>query len=350
MVRMRARIAEDEEPRVGARQARTRSSRSTSPTPRSGRFVEPRLAHLLGARRGQRCEREDLFAAWRLFFERLADVVPGRDRVRGHAVGGRVAARLHRVPARVVAQHPIFVLTLARPELLERRPTWGAGKRNFTSLYLEPLSPRRWRSCSPASSPGCPTSCATQILARAEGVPLYAVETVRMLLDRGAARPGGRARRPARARRRGARDAARADRRAPRRPGPRSGGGPGCRGARQDVHEAGARRADGLRSRLRAARSPRSSRREVLGLRPIPVRPSSVSTASSRTSRQVAYETLAQADEDATYRGRRLLDSRGEGRPAASCLDPARPAQQEVVELEASQYLAAASAASGAAS
>ena len=26
------------------------------------------------------------------------------------------------------------------PELLERRPTWGAGQRNFTSLYLEPLS------------------------------------------------------------------------------------------------------------------------------------------------------------------------------------------------------------------
>ena len=35
---------------------------------------------------------------------------------------------------------PIFVITLARPELLERRPTWGAGQRNFTSLYLEPLA------------------------------------------------------------------------------------------------------------------------------------------------------------------------------------------------------------------
>ena len=37
---------------------------------------------------------------------------------------------------------PIFVVTLARPELLERRPTWGAGKRNFTSIYLEPLVDR----------------------------------------------------------------------------------------------------------------------------------------------------------------------------------------------------------------
>ena len=35
--------------------------------------------------------------------------------------------------------HPLFILTLARPELVERRPTWGAGKRNFHSLVLEPL-------------------------------------------------------------------------------------------------------------------------------------------------------------------------------------------------------------------
>ena len=33
--------------------------------------------------------------------------------------------------------------------------------------------------------PGLPQELAAQVLARAEGVPLYAVETVRMLLDRG---------------------------------------------------------------------------------------------------------------------------------------------------------------------
>ena len=41
------------------------------------------------------------------------------------------------------------------------------------------------------SFPACPRACATQILARAEGIPLYAVETVRMLLDRGALVAGG---------------------------------------------------------------------------------------------------------------------------------------------------------------
>ena len=48
---------------------------------------------------------------------------------------------------------PLFVLVLTRPELLDKRPNWGAGHRNFTSLHLGPLSeaamdgaPRRLRT------------------------------------------------------------------------------------------------------------------------------------------------------------------------------------------------------------
>ncbi len=44
---------------------------------------------------------------------------------------------------------------------------------------------RRCASCSRAWCPGLPEELAARVLARAEGVPLYAVETVRMLLDRG---------------------------------------------------------------------------------------------------------------------------------------------------------------------
>ncbi len=77
------------------------------------------------------------------------------------------------------------MITLARPELLERRPTWGAGHRNFSSLYLEPLSPNAMEELLTGLVPGLPEAVREQILARAEGVPLYAVETVRMLLDRG---------------------------------------------------------------------------------------------------------------------------------------------------------------------
>src|SRR6185437_10847268 len=70
-------------------------------------------------------------------------------------------------------------------ELVERRPTWGAGHRNFTSLYLEPLPSAAMEELLAGLVPGLPAQLRDQILARAEGVPLYAMETVRMLLDRG---------------------------------------------------------------------------------------------------------------------------------------------------------------------
>jgi tetratricopeptide (TPR) repeat protein len=77
------------------------------------------------------------------------------------------------------------LVTLARPELLERRPSWGAGSRTFNAIYLEPLSERAMEELLAGLVPGLPIELRAQILARAEGVPLYAVETVRMLLDRG---------------------------------------------------------------------------------------------------------------------------------------------------------------------
>ena len=46
------------------------------------------------------------------------------------------------------------------PELLERRPTWGAGKRSFTSSTSSRLPSRRCASCSPVSFPGCPDAAA----------------------------------------------------------------------------------------------------------------------------------------------------------------------------------------------
>src|SRR5581483_9642933 len=81
--------------------------------------------------------------------------------------------------------HAMLVLALARPELLERRPSFGAAGRNATTLSLEPLSERAMEELLDGFVPGLPDELRAQMLARAEGVPLYAVETVRMLLDRG---------------------------------------------------------------------------------------------------------------------------------------------------------------------
>jgi class 3 adenylate cyclase/tetratricopeptide (TPR) repeat protein len=184
MVRMRCRISEEEEPASAqAKLHATLEEHVLDPEERG--FVEPRLAHLLGLAEHQARDQQDLFAAWRLFFERLAETYPTV--LAFEDMQWADASLLDFVEYLLDWSRgsPIFVVTLARPELLERRPTWGAGQRSFSSLYLEPLSREAMEELLTGLVPGLPSEVRDRILARAEGVPLYAVETVRMLLDRG---------------------------------------------------------------------------------------------------------------------------------------------------------------------
>ncbi|MBM2823066.1 MAG: Tetratricopeptide repeat protein, partial [Thermoleophilia bacterium] len=184
MVRMRCRIAEEEEPASAL--AKLHATLDEHILDREERdFLEPRLAHLLGLAEHQARDQQDLFAAWRLFFERLAESYPTV--LAFEDMQWADASLLDFVEYLLdwSRNHPIFVVTLARPELLERRPTWGAGQRSFTSLYLEPLSAQAMAELLTGLVPGLPSEVRDRILARAEGIPLYAVETVRMLLDRG---------------------------------------------------------------------------------------------------------------------------------------------------------------------
>ncbi len=184
MVRSRAGIAEGEDPASATAKLHA-SVLEHVPEPEEQRWVEPRLAHLLGLEERSTREPEELFSAWRLFFERLAD--------RNPVV--MVFEDLQWADAALIdfityllewsRNHPLFVITLARPELQDRHPTWGAAKRNLTSLGLEPLGPDDMRSLLDGLAPGLPGDVQASILERSEGVPLYAVETVRMLIDRG---------------------------------------------------------------------------------------------------------------------------------------------------------------------
>ncbi len=143
-------------------------------------WIAPALLSLLGVESGAGAQQ--LFGAWRTFFERLA--------ASGPVV--MVFEDLHYADAGLLdfIDHllewsrnvPIAIITLARPELLDRRPDWGAGKRNFTSIYLEPLPVPAMRELLAGLVPGLPTRARDAIVARADGIPLYAVETVRMLL------------------------------------------------------------------------------------------------------------------------------------------------------------------------
>ena len=183
MVRRRAGIAEAEAHDT----ARTKLAAAldefvTDPTER--RWIEPRLAGLLGLEELPAESREELFAAWRTFFERIAAVAPSimvftdlqwadqgmLDFIEDLLHWGRNA--------------PILVVAQARPELLERRPDFGSGVRNVTRINLEPLTGEQMHELLDGLVPGLPPNVLRQIVGRAEGIPLYAVETVRMLLDR----------------------------------------------------------------------------------------------------------------------------------------------------------------------
>ena len=89
MVRMRCEIVEDEDPASALDQAPRHGRAGTSRMRRSAHWVEPRLAHLLGLEEGAPGDQENLFSAWRILFERLAEEAADDPRLRGHAVGRR---------------------------------------------------------------------------------------------------------------------------------------------------------------------------------------------------------------------------------------------------------------------
>ena len=82
---------------------------------------------------------------------------------------------------------PILVLCTARPELYERNPGWGGGKRNSTTLSLTPLTAEEIARLISAllSRAVLPAETQAALLERAGGNPLYAEEFVRMLSDQG---------------------------------------------------------------------------------------------------------------------------------------------------------------------
>ena len=178
MVRMRCRISEDE-PAASAVVKLRETLREQLLDEDERRFVEPRLAQLLGLGDGEASDRQDLFAAWRLFFERLGDSNPVVLLFEDLQWADASLLDFIEYLLEWSRSHPVYVVTLARPELHERRPDWGAGQRNFTSIYLEPLSESAMTELLAGLVPGLPGGLLAQILARAEGVPLYAVETVR---------------------------------------------------------------------------------------------------------------------------------------------------------------------------
>jgi class 3 adenylate cyclase/tetratricopeptide (TPR) repeat protein len=184
MVRSRAGILEAED--QGSARAKLHSTvEEHVPDSDERSWVESRLAHLLALEERTAREPEDLFGAWRLFFERMADKYPVVLVFEDLQWADPSLLDFIDYLLNWSRSHPVFVLSLARPEVADRFPAWAAGRRGVSHMYLDPLERDAMEELLAGLAPGLPEAVVGKVLDRAEGVPLYAVETVRMLLDRG---------------------------------------------------------------------------------------------------------------------------------------------------------------------
>ena len=127
MVRSRAGIVEAEDATSAAAKLHTTVEEHIR-DPEERRWVEPRLAHLLGLEERTARDKEDLFAAWRLFFERMSEVHPVVMSFEDMQWADSSLARLRRVPARLVEKprhlrpHPVPPRDRRAPAELGRGP------------------------------------------------------------------------------------------------------------------------------------------------------------------------------------------------------------------------------------
>jgi class 3 adenylate cyclase/tetratricopeptide (TPR) repeat protein len=78
---------------------------------------------------------------------------------------------------------PILLLCMARPDLLDRRPTWAGGKLNATNLLLEPLSTNESQQMVEALVGGLSEQARGKVVEAAEGNPLFVEEMAALMRD-----------------------------------------------------------------------------------------------------------------------------------------------------------------------
>jgi class 3 adenylate cyclase/tetratricopeptide (TPR) repeat protein len=141
------------------------------------------LAGVAGEIDESRDQRVDAFSAWRRFFEALAEqrplVLVFEDL---HWADDALLDFVDHL-AEWVSGVPILIVATARPELLDRRPDWGGGKRNATTLSIAALSNDETAKLLQQILGVLDAETQQRVLQRAEGNPLYAAEYARMLAD-----------------------------------------------------------------------------------------------------------------------------------------------------------------------
>jgi class 3 adenylate cyclase/tetratricopeptide (TPR) repeat protein len=131
--------------------------------------------------------RNEAFAAWRRFLEGLAEQRPLVLVVEDiHWADESLLDFLDEL-VEWVSDVPLLVVATARPELLERRPNWGGGKLNATTLALSPLSDEQTAQLIGRllGRPLLEAGAQRALLERAGGNPLYAEQFAELYTEQG---------------------------------------------------------------------------------------------------------------------------------------------------------------------
>ena len=160
-------------------------------------WLAGQLAPLVGSRPDSTgtSERAEAFSAWRTFLEAIAAFRPLILVIEDLHWADDAMIEFVEYLADWASGVPMLVLCTARPEIYERKPGWGGGKRNSTTIGLAPLQADEIAALvsSLLEETLLPAETQATLLERAGGNPLYAEEFVRMLTDRGILQRRGRA-------------------------------------------------------------------------------------------------------------------------------------------------------------
>jgi class 3 adenylate cyclase len=143
------------------------------------------LAATVGAGETEVSDRSALLAAWRTFFEIAARRSPLVLVFEDLHWSSDSLLDLFEFVMQPRGDLPLIMIALTRPELLDRRPGWGGGRRNYTSISLEPLSDRDTARLIDQLLDGCPPELVDRIVRHAEGNPFFAGELIRSVAERG---------------------------------------------------------------------------------------------------------------------------------------------------------------------
>jgi class 3 adenylate cyclase len=191
IIRQRLGIAEDDPGEQAARKLAEGLDKYV-PDPGERQYAGVRLSRLLGIAfagdGGPPLAREELFAGWRVFLERLAAVSPVVLVVEDAQYADAGLLDFLDYLTDWVRDLPVFILVLSRPELGVSRPGFGSG-RNRVTLTLDPLDAASMDALVDSLVPGMPVSARAAVTGQAQGLPLFAVEVIRSLIDRDVVQP-----------------------------------------------------------------------------------------------------------------------------------------------------------------